>query len=596
MPRSEGFRVRRWLQLGAASAGMSAALWGFSALGPATAPASAETPGSSSDTSSESTKSDADTSSESVSEAKASDSEDNDTSDEAAADETDDAVSEDDAASEDDVAPQDDGAPDDHEAPEDDDESESGSGVAESDDDATESSGGLRVQADESAPVSEAASLPVDAVDPETDSAAAAVVTDDPWATEVETPQDPHREAVAAQIDSVVESAESFIAVLPFDDPSKEFLNEVLFLVRRTFLNQAPVVTGMQFSGSASAPVAGRIAALDPEGDTIVYRLVRGPESGTVVINADGTYTYTPGDDFNGVATFAIAADDLGLHVNLLDLFRPWATRADVLVNQGAIDFEFDFIEGPEHWTPERREALNSAADYLARYFLVRTPVSLQYEVRGYDNPDSEFLASASSGISTDPGFSPTMIQYKMLTGEDVNGAGPEGAIDWNFAYPWALDGEVQSDEFDFRTIAMHELMHSFGFSSQLRPPGYNPGTNWSTFASFIVTRDGRRVFGDDFHWDEEFDPNLIGADGGLYFDGAGAVAAYGRPVPLYTPDPWSPGSSMSHLDDDTFIGVYRQLMLAYEYPGRGIRVLSPVELGIMQDLGYSVVLYPALM
>jgi hypothetical protein len=105
----------------------------------------------------------------------------------------------------------------------------------------------------------------------------------------------------------------------------------------------------------------------------------------------------------------------------------------------------------------------------------------------------------------------------------------------------------------------MHELMHSFGFASYVREPGYNPGRNWSTFAGFIVTND----------------------------------AAYGRYVPLYTPDPWSPGSSLSHLDDDTFAGVYTQLMDAHVRRGPATRALSAIELAIMRDIGYSVLTYP---
>ncbi|MDZ7883260.1 MAG: hypothetical protein U5N53_10255 [Mycobacterium sp.] len=52
MRRAEGFAVRRWLQLGAASAGMGAAIWGFSVVGPQTGVAAADTGGTSSASSS----------------------------------------------------------------------------------------------------------------------------------------------------------------------------------------------------------------------------------------------------------------------------------------------------------------------------------------------------------------------------------------------------------------------------------------------------------------------------------------------------------------------------------------------------------------
>ena len=38
--------------------------------------------------------------------------------------------------------------------------------------------------------------------------------------------------------------------------------------------------------------------------------LATGPANGTVIVNTDGTYTYTPAADFNGTDTFTYRADD----------------------------------------------------------------------------------------------------------------------------------------------------------------------------------------------------------------------------------------------------------------------------------------------
>ena len=91
----------------------------------------------------------------------------------------------------------------------------------------------------------------------------------------------------------------------------------------------------------------------------------------------------------------------------------------------------------------------------------------------------------------------------------------------------------------------------------------------------------------DSYQFNTAFNPNLTGGNSGLYFIGNHAVAAYGGAVPLFTPDPWDSGSSGSHLDDYTFWGT--QLMEATTGPGRGVRALSPIEQGILQDLGYTV-------
>ena len=48
----------------------------------------------------------------------------------------------------------------------------------------------------------------------------------------------------------------------------------------------------------------------DSDGDTLTAVLVTGPEHGTLELNADGSFTYTPDADFHGTDTFTYASDD----------------------------------------------------------------------------------------------------------------------------------------------------------------------------------------------------------------------------------------------------------------------------------------------
>jgi hypothetical protein len=106
----------------------------------------------------------------------------------------------------------------------------------------------------------------------------------------------------------------------------------------------------------------------------------------------------------------------------------------------------------------------------------------------------------------------------------------------------------------------------------------------------FIVTQDGAKPIGSGYRWDTAYDGNLTGGKGGLFFGGAHAVAAYGGLVPLFTPNPWSEGSSGSHLDDATFTDANEKMMNSATQTGLGIRVFSPVEVGILKDLGFTLV------
>ena len=396
-------------------------------------------------------------------------------------------------------------------------------------------------------------------------------------------------DVVADTIDAWTNSTQAWIDSLSVSEERKVELTESFWNLRRTFFNQAPTVAPVQISGLITGPIDGTIGAVDADGDEIVYRLVRGPRQGTVEINADGSYVYTPRADFDGVDTFRVIAIDRGFHVNLLSLLRPIGTRATSLINQSAITFVFNYLDDGAGWTEERRQALADAATQLLWYFRVDQPVTLTYDV-GLE--DDEFLASAGSDpISERAGFWRTVVQNKLQTGVDSNGDKADGEIFWNFTeFEWGLD-EVADGEYDFVSTVLHELMHSFGFLSAVDAPRKNNDRDWVTFDRFVVTSAGARPISPFYRWRNRFDPLLTDEEDGLYFGGANAIAAYGGLVPLYTPDPWQPGSAMSHLDDFTFTGADQKIMNAATASGLSVRVLSPVELAILTDLGYQVVM-----
>lgn len=381
--------------------------------------------------------------------------------------------------------------------------------------------------------------------------------------------------------------------------PIQGLIEGVALLVRRTFFNQAPSVSPVQITGQSEGPITGRIGASDPEGDRIVYSLIGDPRYGSVAIDSAGGYTYTPGPDFTGIDTFTVAAADPGFHINLLDLFRPPSTTASVAVRQGVgagslLQFQFVYGSGSQLWSPAARSSLQSAAAALAAYIVVDAPVVVTFDVTGEFSPLSSTLATAGSDFTTaGPGFLPTVVQHKILTGVDSNGSDADGDINWNFAQNWATGDSIAYRQYDLESVALHELTHTLGFLSYTDQPGSNTGTTWTVFDSFLVNADGTKVIGSNYLWSNAYTPNLTGGNSGLYFSGPDAVAAYGGPVPLYTPSSWESGSSVSHLNDRTFTGSNRKLMNAQVFSGQGIRTLTPVELGILADLGYTIAPQP---
>src|SRR5690606_11603100 len=74
----------------------------------------------------------------------------------------------------------------------------------------------------------------------------------------------------------------------------------VKFTVNST--NDAPVAVDDEIIVTENEPATGNVLANDndPDGNALTASLVTAPVNGTVVLNADGSFTYTPNSDFFG--------------------------------------------------------------------------------------------------------------------------------------------------------------------------------------------------------------------------------------------------------------------------------------------------------
>jgi VCBS repeat-containing protein len=87
-------------------------------------------------------------------------------------------------------------------------------------------------------------------------------------------------------------------------------------------VNAAPVATNDAYSVSENhqltvAPAGVLANDSDPDGDPLTAVLVSGPSHGTLALNADGSFTYTPAPNFNGTDTFTYKANDGQLNSNV---------------------------------------------------------------------------------------------------------------------------------------------------------------------------------------------------------------------------------------------------------------------------------------
>ncbi len=76
--------------------------------------------------------------------------------------------------------------------------------------------------------------------------------------------------------------------------------------------NRAPTVQPTQVTVDEDKSIAGAISATDPDGDKLTYTLVDNgaQHHGSIVLLANGTWTYHPDQDYNGHDAFTVAVSD----------------------------------------------------------------------------------------------------------------------------------------------------------------------------------------------------------------------------------------------------------------------------------------------
>ncbi len=356
--------------------------------------------------------------------------------------------------------------------------------------------------------------------------------------------------------------------------------------------NAAPTGTASAGVPDATTGVlAGAVLGADLDGDELSYVGSTTTSKGTVTVSPIGTFTYTPtalARHVAGLAGATVADTTDTFLVTITDGYGG-TVQVPVTVAVSPANVNFNFVYSGSGWTAESQAAMQTAATRLSSYLVVGTPVTVTYNATGQNSSNSGYLASIYTGFTSgSPGFYNTVVASKILTGADANGANADSEIFWNFDYPWALGNTVPNNRYDFQSVAMHELVHSLGMLTGLGAPS-SIDRNWTVYDSYLVTANGTDPIGGDYVWDGAYTPNLTGSSGGLYFGGPNAVAAYGGPVPLYTPGTWQSGTSLVHFDPAYAQPGTTYLMDPSDGYGPGVRALTPVEVAMLKDLGYTV-------
>ncbi|MEA2887182.1 MAG: large repetitive protein [Bradyrhizobium sp.] len=115
------------------------------------------------------------------------------------------------------------------------------------------------------------------------------------------------------------------------------------FTITINAVNDAPVAANGAASGNEDSVITGTLSARDVDSASLTYSRIADATHGSVTVNADGTFSYTPNADFNGNDSFTYKANDGALDSNV----------ATVTLAVGAVNDAPSFAKGVDQVSNE---------------------------------------------------------------------------------------------------------------------------------------------------------------------------------------------------------------------------------------------------
>lgn len=158
---------------------------------------------------------------------------------------------------------------------------------------------------------------------------------------------------------------------------------------------------------------------------------------------------------------------------------------------------------------------------------------------------------------------------------------------DWYFG----TDGNCPDNKFDLVTVALHEIGHGLGFSGTFRVNNSNGffGLNDSKPKIYdIYLKNGVNQHLIDFE-NDSFELGTQITSNSITFSSpiAKLLSSTTANPRVYAPNPYDPGSSISHLDEDTYENTPNSLMTPFAELGKVVHDCGPLVRGMFYEMGW---------
>ena len=269
----------------------------------------------------------------------------------------------------------------------------------------------------------------------------------------------------------------------------------------------------------------------------------------------------------------------------------------------GAAQRRSTFIVTYNGFSPQAQVAFQAAVDIWASVVQSNVPIRITANWRT-DLPGGVLGSAGPTLLVRDFVNAPAPNTYFPIAlanaraGVDLYDGGDDITANFNALYNWYLGTDGNPGQtFDLMTVVLHELAHGLGFFGSMN---LYAGDGWWGFGSPGVPV-GYDLLSFNGNGQALIDTALFAnhsaalaaqlTSGNLYLNGAATRARNGGAAPvLFAPNPWQPGSSVSHLDDAVYPnGTPNSLMTHAIGPGEAVHDPGPITRGVLTDLGWTI-------
>lgn len=239
----------------------------------------------------------------------------------------------------------------------------------------------------------------------------------------------------------------------------------------------------------------------------------------------------------------------------------------------------------------QRRTALENAFGYFSGLIEDGGEVDVEIRESFFGSPSTNPFAYSASYYFGATGFNRSFTQQHIISGSDPYPNFPDGYVQFNFSdamsYHFSATSMPGAEQFDFHTIALHEIMHILGFTSYLDSDG-NSAAAPGVFTEF-----------DELLRDFNKDELITSSGSGPTLEITGPAAslltndqvwfevAPAEHAPVYSPFYFT-GSSCDHFDNSRS-GQADYVMHPSLVRGDAFKTLDHDEAYTLEKLGYSV-------